>query len=251
MHKASRPAAFRRRCTLAEYFRDEQHSDVLLFIDNIFRFTQAGSEVSALLGRMPSAVGYQPTLATEMGQLQERITSTSNGSITSVQAIYVPADDLTDPAPATTFSHLDAKTVLDRNTAALGIYPAVDPLNSSSTALEASVVGQEHYEVARAVIETLERYKELSDIIAILGMDELSDEDKLTVARARKIRNFLSQPFHVASRFSGVEGIFVKREDTVRSFKAILNGEVDDLPEVAFLYVGTIEDAKKKAESYR
>ena len=237
--------------TLAEYFRDEKKSDVLLFIDNIFRFTQAGSEVSALLGRMPSAVGYQPTLATEMGQLQERITSTSNGSITSVQAIYVPADDLTDPAPATTFSHLDAKTVLDRNTAALGIYPAVDPLNSSSTALEASIVGQEHYEVARAVIETLERYKELSDIIAILGMDELSDEDKLTVARARKIRNFLSQPFHVASRFSGVEGIFVKREDTVRSFKAILNGEVDDLPEVAFLYVGTIEDAKRKAESYR
>ena len=237
--------------TMAEYFRDEEHSDVLLFIDNIFRFTQAGSEVSALLGRMPSAVGYQPTLATEMGQLQERITSTSNGSITSVQAIYVPADDLTDPAPATTFSHLDAKTVLDRNTAALGIYPAVDPLNSSSTALEASVVGQEHYDVARGVIETLERYKELSDIIAILGMDELSDEDKKIVARARKIRNFLSQPFHVASRFSGVEGIFVKREDTVRSFKAILNGEADDLPEVAFLYVGTIEDARRKAESYR
>ena len=237
--------------TLAEYFRDEKQSDVLLFIDNIFRFTQAGSEVSALLGRMPSAVGYQPTLATEMGQLQERITSTANGSITSVQAIYVPADDLTDPAPATTFSHLDAKTVLDRNTAALGIYPAVDPLNSSSTALEANVVGQEHYDVARGVIETLERYKELSDIIAILGMDELSDEDKLTVARARKIRNFLSQPFHVASRFSGVEGIFVKREDTVRSFKAILDGEADDLPEVAFLYVGTIEDARKKAESYK
>ena len=237
--------------TMAEYFRDEEHSDVLLFIDNIFRFTQAGSEVSALLGRMPSAVGYQPTLATEMGQLQERITSTSSGSITSVQAIYVPADDLTDPAPATTFSHLDAKTVLDRNTAALGIYPAVDPLNSSSTALEANVVGQEHYDVARGVIETLERYKELSDIIAILGMDELSDEDKKIVARARKIRNFLSQPFHVASRFSGVEGIFVKREDTVRSFKAILNGEADDLPEVAFLYVGTIEDARKKAESYR
>jgi len=237
--------------TMAEYFRDEEKTDVLLFIDNIFRFTQAGSEVSALLGRMPSAVGYQPTLATEMGQLQERITSTSNGSITSVQAIYVPADDLTDPAPATTFSHLDAKTVLDRNTAALGIYPAVDPLNSSSTALEASIVGEEHYKVARGVIETLERYKELSDIIAILGMDELSDEDKKIVARARKIRNFLSQPFHVASRFSGLEGIFVKREDTVRSFKAILDGEVDDLPEVAFLYVGTIEEAKKKAESYQ
>ena len=237
--------------TMAEYFRDEEKTDVLLFIDNIFRFTQAGSEVSALLGRMPSAVGYQPTLATEMGQLQERITSTSNGSITSVQAIYVPADDLTDPAPATTFSHLDAKTVLDRNTAALGIYPAVDPLNSSSTALEASIVGEEHYNVARGVIETLERYKELSDIIAILGMDELSEEDKKIVARARKIRNFLSQPFHVASRFSGLEGIFVKREDTVRSFKAILNGEVDDLPEVAFLYVGTIEEAKKKAESYK
>jgi F-type H+-transporting ATPase subunit beta len=237
--------------TMAEYFRDEEHSDVLLFIDNIFRFTQAGSEVSALLGRMPSAVGYQPTLATEMGQLQERITSTSNGSITSVQAIYVPADDLTDPAPATTFSHLDAKTVLDRGTAALGIYPAVDPLNSSSTALEPSIVGQEHYDVARGVIETLERYKELSDIIAILGMDELSDEDKKIVARARKIRNFLSQPFHVAARFNGTEGIFVKREDTVRSFKAILDGEADDLPEIAFLYVGTIEEARKKAESYK
>ena len=237
--------------TMAEYFRDQEHTDVLLFIDNIFRFTQAGSEVSALLGRMPSAVGYQPTLATEMGQLQERITSTSSGSITSVQAIYVPADDLTDPAPATTFSHLDAKTVLDRGTAALGIYPAVDPLNSSSTALEPSIVGEEHYQVARGVIETLERYKELSDIIAILGMDELSDEDKKIVARARKIRNFLSQPFHVASRFSGLEGIFVKREETVRSFKAILDGEADDLPEVAFLYVGTIEEARKKAESYK
>ena len=237
--------------TMAEYFRDQEHSDVLLFIDNIFRFTQAGSEVSALLGRMPSAVGYQPTLATEMGQLQERITSTSSGSITSVQAIYVPADDLTDPAPATTFSHLDAKTVLDRGTAALGIYPAVDPLNSSSTALEPSIVGQEHYDVARGVIETLERYKELSDIIAILGMDELSDEDKKVVARARKIRNFLSQPFHVAARFSGLEGVFVKREDTVRSVKAILDGEVDDLPEMAFLYVGTIEEARKKAESYK
>ena len=237
--------------TMAEYFRDYKHSDVLLFIDNIFRFTQAGSEVSALLGRMPSAVGYQPTLATEMGQLQERITSTKDGSITSVQAIYVPADDLTDPAPATTFSHLDAKTVLDRGTAALGIYPAVDPLASSSTALEVSVVGEEHYNVARRVIEILERYKELSDIIAILGMDELSEEDKKTVARARRIRNFLSQPFHVASQFNGIEGIFVKIPDTVRSFKAILEGKADDLPEAAFLYVGTIEDARKKAEKLR
>ncbi|MBO4285883.1 MAG: F0F1 ATP synthase subunit beta [Bacilli bacterium] len=237
--------------TMAEYFRDYKHSDVLLFIDNIFRFTQAGSEVSALLGRMPSAVGYQPTLATEMGQLQERITSTKDGSITSVQAIYVPADDLTDPAPATTFSHLDAKTVLDRGTAALGIYPAVDPLASSSTALEVSVVGEEHYKVARRVIEILERYKELSDIIAILGMDELSEEDKKTVARARRIRNFLSQPFHVAEQFSGLKGLFVKIPDTVRSFKAILEGEADDLPESAFLYVGTIEDARKKAESMK
>ena len=235
--------------TMAEYFRDEEHTDVLLFIDNIFRFTQAGSEVSALLGRMPSAVGYQPTLATEMGQLQERITSTKDGSITSVQAIYVPADDLTDPAPATAFSHLDAKTVLDRGIAALGIFPAVDPLNSTSTALEPAVVGQEHYEVARKVIEILERYKELSDIIAILGMDELSDEDKKVVARARRIRNFLSQPFHVASQFNGIAGISVKVEDTVRSFKAILNGEADDLPESAFLYVGTIEEARKKAEN--
>ena len=237
--------------TMAEYFRDQEHSDVLLFIDNIFRFTQAGSEVSALLGRMPSAVGYQPTLATEMGQLQERITSTKDGSITSVQAIYVPADDLTDPAPATAFSHLDAKTVLDRNTAALGIYPAVDPLNSSSTALEPAIVGEEHYNVARRVIEILERYKELSDIIAILGMDELSDEDKKIVERARKIRNFLSQPFHVASQFNGIPGIYVKVNDTVRSFKAILDGEVDDLPEVAFLYVGTIEEVRKKAESLK
>ena len=235
--------------TMAEYFRDQEHTDVLLFIDNIFRFTQAGSEVSALLGRMPSAVGYQPTLATEMGQLQERITSTKDGSITSVQAIYVPADDLTDPAPATAFSHLDAKTVLDRGIASLGIFPAVDPLNSTSTALEPGVVGQEHYEVARRIIEILERYKELSDIIAILGMDELSDEDKKIVARARRIRNFLSQPFHVASHFNGIEGIYVKVEDTVRSFKAILNGEADDLPESAFLYVGTIEEARKKAES--
>ena len=237
--------------TMAEYFRDQEHTDVLLFIDNIFRFTQAGSEVSALLGRMPSAVGYQPTLATEMGQLQERITSTKDGSITSVQAIYVPADDLTDPAPATAFSHLDAKTVLDRNTAALGIYPAVDPLNSSSTALEPAIVGEEHYAVARRVIEILERYKELSDIIAILGMDELSDEDKKLVERARKIRNFLSQPFHVASQFNGIPGIYVKVADTVRSFKAILDGEADDLPEVAFLYVGTIEEARKKAESLK
>ena len=235
--------------TMAEYFRDEEHTDVLLFIDNIFRFTQAGSEVSALLGRMPSAVGYQPTLATEMGQLQERITSTKDGSITSVQAIYVPADDLTDPAPATAFSHLDAKTVLDRGIASLGIFPAVDPLNSTSTALEPGVVGEEHYEVARKVIEILERYKELSDIIAILGMDELSDEDKKIVARARRIRNFLSQPFHVASQFNGIAGITVKVEDTVRSFKAILNGEADDLPESAFLYVGTIEEARKKAEN--
>lgn len=237
--------------TMAEYFRDEEHRDVLLFIDNIFRFTQAGSEVSALLGRMPSAVGYQPTLATEMGQLQERITSTKDGSITSVQAIYVPADDLTDPAPATAFSHLDAKTVLDRGTAALGIYPAVDPLNSSSNALSPAVVGDTHYEVARKVIEILARYKELSDIIAILGIDELSDEDKKIVARARRIRNFLSQPFHVASQFNGIPGLFVKKEDTVRSFKAILDGEVDDLPEVAFLYVGTIEDVKKKAASLK
>ena len=237
--------------TMAEYFRDYEHTDVLLFIDNIFRFTQAGSEVSALLGRMPSAVGYQPTLATEMGQLQERITSTKDGSITSVQAIYVPADDLTDPAPATAFSHLDAKTVLDRSTAALGIYPAVDPLNSSSTALDPQIVGKEHYEVARGVIEILERYKELSDIIAILGMDELSDEDKKIVERARRIRNFLSQPFHVASHFNGIPGIYVKVEDTVRSFKAILNGEADDLPEVAFLYVGTIEEARTKAESLK
>ena len=237
--------------TMAEYFRDEKHSDVLLFIDNIFRFTQAGSEVSALLGRMPSAVGYQPTLATEMGQLQERITSTKDGSITSVQAIYVPADDLTDPAPATTFSHLDAKTVLDRGIAALGIFPAVDPLASSSTALEPAICGEEHYEVARKVIEILERYKELSDIIAILGMDELSEEDKKTVERARKIRNFLSQSFHVAERFNGVKGEYVKIKDTVRSFKAILDGEADDLPEAAFLYVSTIEAAREKAKGLK
>ena len=237
--------------TMAEYFRDYEHNDVLLFIDNIFRFTQAGSEVSALLGRMPSAVGYQPTLATEMGQLQERITSTKDGSITSVQAIYVPADDLSDPAPATTFSHLDAKTVLDRGIASLGIFPAVDPLESSSNALEPAVVGKEHYQVARKVIEILQRYKDLSDIIAILGMDELSEEDKLIVNRARKIRNFLSQPFHVATQFNGIEGIYVKVEDTVRSFKEILDGKADDIPEVAFLYVGTIEDVYRKAESLK
>jgi len=237
--------------TMAEYFRDVKHSDVLLFIDNIFRFTQAGSEVSALLGRMPSAVGYQPTLATEMGQLQERITSTKDGSITSVQAIYVPADDITDPAPATAFSHLDAKTVLDRSIAALGIYPAVDPLNSSSTALDPLIVGEEHYKVARQVIEMLERYKELSDIIAILGMDELSDEDKKIVERARKIRNFFSQPFHVASAYTGIPGNYVKIKDTVRSFKCILDGEVDNIPEVCFLYVGTIEEAKAKYESMK
>ena len=234
--------------TMAEYFRDKEHQDVLLFIDNIFRFTQAGSEVSALLGRMPSAVGYQPTLATEMGQLQERITSTKNGSVTSVQAIYVPADDLTDPAPATTFSHLDAKTVLDRKTSALGIYPAVDPLESSSTILDPQIIGKEHYEVARQVQQILQRFKELQDIIAILGMDELSKEDKVIVARARRIRNFLSQPFFVAEVFNNIKGVFVPVSETVRSFKEILEGKYDDLPEQAFLYVGTIEDAVKKAQ---
>ncbi|MBS1468546.1 MAG: F0F1 ATP synthase subunit beta [Erysipelatoclostridium sp.] len=234
--------------TMAEYFRDKEHKDVLLFIDNIFRFTQAGSEVSALLGRMPSAVGYQPTLATEMGQLQERITSTKNGSVTSVQAIYVPADDLTDPAPATTFSHLDAKTVLDRKTSALGIYPAVDPLESSSTILDPQIIGKEHYEVARQVQQILQRFKELQDIIAILGMDELSEEDKVIVARARRIRNFLSQPFFVAEVFNNIKGVFVPVSETVRSFKEILEGKYDDLPEQAFLYVGTIEDAVKKAQ---
>lgn len=237
--------------TMAEYFRDVEHQDVLLFIDNIFRFTQAGSEVSALLGRMPSAVGYQPTLATEMGQLQERITSTKDGSITSVQAIYVPADDLTDPAPATTFSHLDAKTVLDRKTAALGIYPAVDPLDSSSNILDPNIVGKEHYEVARGVQSILQRYKELQDIIAILGMDELSDEDKKIVNRARRIRNFLSQPFHVAEVFNGFPGKYVPVKETIRSFKEILDGKYDDLPEQAFLYVGTIEEVVKKAEDIR
>ncbi len=234
--------------TMAEYFRDKEKQDVLLFIDNIFRFTQAGSEVSALLGRMPSAVGYQPTLATEMGQLQERITSTKDGSITSVQAIYVPADDLTDPAPATTFSHLDAKTVLDRGIAALGIYPAVDPLESSSRMLDPLVVGEEHYKVARGVQELLQRYKELQDIIAILGMDELSEEDKVIVNRARRARNFLSQPFSVATQFSGLEGKYVKVEDTVRSFKELLEGKYDDLPELAFMSVGTIEEAREKAK---
>ena len=234
--------------TMAEYFRDEEHLDVLLFIDNIYRFTQAGSEVSALLGRMPSAVGYQPTLATEMGQLQERITSTKDGSITSIQAIYVPADDFTDPAPATTFSHLDSRTLLDRNTASLGIYPAVDPLESSSSVLEPSIVGEEHYQVARETQRILERFKELQDIIAILGLDELSPEDKTIVARARRIRNFLSQPFHVAESFNGIKGVYVSREDTVRSFKAILSGKYDHYPESAFLYCGTIEDVEKKAK---
>jgi F-type H+-transporting ATPase subunit beta len=234
--------------TMAEYFRDQKHQDVLLFIDNIFRFTQAGSEVSALLGRMPSAVGYQPTLATEMGQLQERITSTKDGSITSVQAIYVPADDFTDPAPATTFSHLDAKTLLDRNTAALGIFPAVDPLESSSNILDPNIIGTEHYETARAVQKLLQRYKELQDIIAILGIDELSDEDKAIVNRARRIRNFLSQPFHVAEHFSGYKGIYVPLKDTIASFQAILSGEYDAYPEAAFLYCGTIKDVEAKAK---
>jgi F-type H+/Na+-transporting ATPase subunit beta len=234
--------------TMAEHYRDVDHQDVLLFIDNIFRFTQAGSEVSALLGRMPSAVGYQPTLATEMGQLQERITSTKEGSITSVQAIYVPADDLTDPAPATAFTHLDAKTVLDRSIAALGIYPAVDPLDSTSRMLDPLVVGDEHYSVARGVQQLLQRYKELQDIIAILGMDELSDEDKLIVNRARRVRNFLSQPFHVAEQFNGIPGIFVPLSDTIDSFKEILSGKADDLPESAFMYVGNIKEAYEKAE---
>ena len=234
--------------TMAEYFRDHNKQDVLLFIDNIFRFTQAGSEVSALLGRMPSAVGYQPTLSTEMGQLQERITSTKDGSITSIQAIYVPADDLTDPAAAITFSHLDAQTVLDRNIAALGIYPAVDPLESNSTLLTEDVVGEEHVRVAHGVQQVLQKYKELQDIIAILGMDELSEEDKLAVNRARRIRNFLSQPFFVAETFSGIPGSYVPIEDTIRSFKAILDGEVDHLPEQAFLFASTIDDVYKKAE---
>ena len=237
--------------TMAEYFRDEKKQDVLLFIDNIFRFTQAGSEVSALLGRMPSAVGYQPTLATEMGELQERIASTKNGSVTSVQAVYVPADDLTDPAPATTFAHLDATTVLSRKIAEQGIYPAVDPLESSSRILEADIVGEEHYEVARKVQEALQKYKELQDIIAILGMEELSDEDKTVVFRARKIQKFLSQPFHVAENFTGIKGVYVPVKETIRGFKAILDGEMDEYPENAFFNVGTIEDVKKKAEEMK
>ncbi len=234
--------------TIAEYFRDEEGRDVLLFIDNIFRFTQAGSEVSALLGRMPSAVGYQPNLATEMGELQERITSTDKGSITSVQAIYVPADDLTDPAPATAFSHLDATTVLSRQISELGIYPAVDPLDSTSRILEPGIVGMEHYTVARQVKEILQSYKDLQDIINILGMDELSEEDKVIVRRARRIQRFLSQPFHVAEQFTGFPGTYVKLEDTIRSFKEIIDGKHDDLPEAAFMYVGTIEEAVENAK---
>ncbi len=234
--------------TMAEYFRDVEHQDVLLFIDNIFRFVQAGSEVSALLGRMPSAVGYQPTLATDVGELQERIASTKNGSITSVQAVYVPADDLTDPAPATTFAHLDATTVLSRKIAEKGIYPAVDPLESNSRILEADTVGEEHYNVARRVQEYLQKYKELQDIIAILGMEELSEEDKIVVYRARKIEKFLSQPFHVAEMFTGLKGIYVPVAETVKGFKAIIDGELDDVPEMAFFNVGTIDDVRKKAE---
>lgn len=235
--------------TMAEYFRDVEGQDVLLFIDNIFRFTQAGSEVSALLGRMPSAVGYQPTLATEMGALQERITSTTKGSITSVQAVYVPADDLTDPAPATTFAHLDATTVLSRNIASLGLYPAVDPLESNSRILTPEIVGNEHYQVARDVQSILQRYKELQDIIAIMGMDELSDEDKLIVSRARKVQRFLSQPFHVAEQFNGMQGKYVPIKETIRGFKEIIEGRHDDLPESAFLYVGTIDEAVEKAKN--
>ncbi len=234
--------------TMAENFRDESGQDVLLFVDNIFRYTQAGSEVSALLGRMPSAVGYQPTLATEMGQLQERITSTKSGSITSVQAVYVPADDLTDPAPATTFSHLDAVTVLDRGIASLGLYPAVDPLASNSRILDPKTVGDEHYDTARAVQQILQRFKELQDIIAILGMDELSEEDKLIVARARKVRNFLSQNFHVAEQFTGTVGQYVPLKDTIRGFKEIIEGVHDEIPEQAFLYIGTIDEAVAKAK---
>ena len=234
--------------TLAEYFRDQEGQDVLLFVDNIFRFTQAGSEVSALLGRIPSAVGYQPTLATDMGTLQERITSTKKGSITSVQAIYVPADDLTDPAPATSFAHLDATTVLSRQIAELGIYPAVDPLDSTSRALDPRIVGNEHYEIARRVQETLQAYKSLQDIIAILGMDELSEDDKLTVSRARKIQRFLSQPFHVAEVFTGTPGVFVELEDTIKGFKGLVDGKYDDLPEAAFYMVGKIEEAEEKAK---
>ena len=233
--------------TMAEYFRDQKHQDVLLFIDNIFRFTQAGSEVSALLGRMPSAVGYQPTLATEMGALQERITSTKQGSITSVQAVYVPADDLTDPAPATTYAHLDATTVLDRGIASLGIYPAVDPLESTSRILAPEIVGKEHYEVARDVQRILQRYKDLQDIIAIMGMDELSEEDKLTVSRARKVQRFLSQPFSVAEQFTGMQGKYVPIAETIRGFREIIDGKHDDIPESAFLYAGTIDEVVAKA----
>jgi F-type H+-transporting ATPase subunit beta len=237
--------------TVAEYFRDQEGADTLLFIDNIFRFTQAGSEVSTLLGRMPSAVGYQPNLATEMGELQERITSTNKGSVTSVQAVYVPADDLTDPAPATTFAHLDATTVLSRPLSELGIYPAVDPLASTSRILHARAVGQDHYDVAQGVKKILQRYKDLQDIIAILGIDELSDEDKLTVARARKIQKFLSQPFHVAEQFTGIHGTYVKIADTVRSFKGILEGKYDDIPEQAFYMKGAIEEVLETAEKLK
>jgi F-type H+-transporting ATPase subunit beta len=233
--------------TMAEYFRDEENQDVLLFIDNIFRFTQAGSEVSALLGRMPSAVGYQPTLANEMGALQERITSTVNGSITSVQAVYVPADDLTDPAPATTFAHLDATTVLSRSIASQGIYPAVDPLESTSRILSPEVVGRDHYETAKEVQRIIQRYTELMDIIAIMGLDELSDEDKVLVERARKIQRFLSQPFHVSEKFTGIEGTYVPLSETIRGFREIIEGKHDDLPESAFLFVGTIDEAVEKA----
>ena len=234
--------------TMAEYFRDVEHKDVLLFIDNIFRFVQAGSEVSSLLGRMPSAVGYQPTLANEMGQLQERISSTKNGSVTSVQAVYVPADDLTDPAPATTFEHLDATTVLSRKVVEQGIYPAVDPLESSSRILQSDIVGEEHYETAQRVLQYLQKYKELQDIIAILGMDELSDEDKTIVARARRLRNFMAQPFHVAEQFTSIPGKYVPLQDTIKGFKAILDGEMDEYPESAFFNVGTIEEVKEKAK---
>jgi len=234
--------------TMAEYFRDDQGKDVLLFVDNIFRFTQAGSEVSALLGRMPSAVGYQPTLSTEMGDLQERITSTKKGSITSVQAVYVPADDLTDPAPATAFAHLDATSVLERKIAELGIYPAVDPLASTSRIMDPRVIGQDHYDVARNVQNVLQSYKELQDIIAILGMDELSDDDKLVVSRARKIQKFMSQPFFVATQFTGFEGRYVSLEDSVAGFKSILDGDMDEYPENAFAYVGTIDEAVEKAK---
>ena len=237
--------------TTAEYFRDEAKQDVLFFVDNIFRFTQAGAEVSALLGRMPSAVGYQPTLANEMGDLQERITSTKDGSITSIQAVYVPADDLTDPAPANTFAHLDATTVLSRQIAEMGIYPAVDPLASTSKALEPRIVGQDHYEIARGVQAVLQRYKDLQDIIAILGMDELSDEDRNVVARARRVQRFLSQPFHVAEVFNGTPGTYVKKEDTIRGFREILDGKWDHLPEQAFYMVGTIEEAVQKAEELK